>query len=536
MTPDGWKSELASGVDLLFVESAWAGNDGAWQYQLTGTRAPSQPLQDLLQHCRRLQIPTVFWNKEDPPHFDDFLATAKLFDTIFTTDSNKIDAYQREVGHNRIFALPFAAQPRLHNPARNGIQYAKHDVAFAGTYFRHKFRERRDQMDLILGAASDVGDTHGIGFTIFSRHAGKDEKYQFPAPFDRWVVGALPYSQMLAAYRGFKVFLNVNSVVDSPSMCARRIFEISASGTPVLSTPSAAITEFFPEDEVPVVHSREHARRMIRALVLSPELRERIAHRAQRRIWENHTYHHRALTIADKVGFDVEVDEPVEVSIICSTNRDASLGHLLDQVAHQIYPNVELVALGHGIDFDDSLRDRARDLGIRLTLLSAPAEISLGTCLNQLVNASNGQIIAKFDDDDYYRPNYLRDQVSALRWSGADLVGKASIYLHLAGDDLLVRRWHSKEHKWSNFVAGATLVGWKRTFLDTRFQELGVGEDSQFLKDLEDQGKYVYSADRFNYMATRNRAGTHTWNISDAEILSYSTVESIGLNLSHITV
>ena len=41
LTPKGWREELQENpVDLLFVESAWAGNHGAWQYQLTGTQAP----------------------------------------------------------------------------------------------------------------------------------------------------------------------------------------------------------------------------------------------------------------------------------------------------------------------------------------------------------------------------------------------------------------------------------------------------------------------------------------------------------------
>lgn len=275
---------------------------------------------------------------------------------------------------------------------------------------------------------------------------------------------------------------------------------------------------------------------MIRALVQSPELRERMVHRAQRRIWENHTYHHRALTIVDKLGLELETDETPLVSVVCSTNRDTRLEHLLTQVAQQQYPHVQLITLGHGIDFDASVSDRAEALGIDLKLLSAPAENTLGECLNQLVDAADGEVIAKFDDDDYYRPNYLRDQVLALHWSGADLVGKASIYFYLTDSNLIVRRWPQKEHKWANFVAGATFVGWRNTFLETRFQELGVGEDSQFLKDLEQNGKIVYSTDRFNYMAVRNGVGSHTWNISDAEILSYSTVETSGLSLEHITV
>ena len=48
-------------------------------------------------------------------------------------------------------------------------------------------------------------------------------------------MGELPYDQMLAAYKMYKVFLNVNSVIDSPTMCARRVFELSACSTPVVS-------------------------------------------------------------------------------------------------------------------------------------------------------------------------------------------------------------------------------------------------------------------------------------------------------------
>src|SRR5690625_7683303 len=80
---------------------------------------------------------------------------------------------------------------------------------------------------------------------IFSRFLGDDERYQFPGELADRVVGSLPYDRMLTAYKAYKVFLNVNSVVTSPSMCARRIFEITASGTPVGSAPSPAIGEFF---------------------------------------------------------------------------------------------------------------------------------------------------------------------------------------------------------------------------------------------------------------------------------------------------
>src|SRR5699024_12801047 len=85
-------------------------------------------------------------------------------------------------------------------------------------------------------------------------------------------------------------------------MCARRSFEITASGTPVVSAPSPAIGKFFDEGEVPEVTEREEAAQVVRALVRSRELRDRTVHLAQRRIWHEHTYTHRARLLLDAVG------------------------------------------------------------------------------------------------------------------------------------------------------------------------------------------------------------------------------------------
>src|SRR5699024_11708816 len=98
-----WKEELrAEPIDLLLVESAWAGNHGAWQYQLTGSQAPRKELVELVEFCQQQSVPTVFWNKEDPAHFDDFIDTAKLFEVVFTTDVTLLPKYREVLGHDRV--------------------------------------------------------------------------------------------------------------------------------------------------------------------------------------------------------------------------------------------------------------------------------------------------------------------------------------------------------------------------------------------------------------------------------------------------
>src|SRR5699024_6449773 len=302
-----WPDEL-DGLDFVFIESAWNGNDGAWKFKLTGPSGPSAEVTELLSVCRARGIPTVFWNKEDPPHFEDFLEVASLCDHVFTSDSRLVANYRERLGHDRVGVLSFAAQPAIHNPARPTGPRREHGAAFAGMYFAHKYPERREQMDWLLGGAADAAHKAQDRFTIFSRLHGGDEKYQFPGELSDHVVGSLPYDRILTAYKDFAAFLNVNSVVDSPSMCARRIFEITASGTPVVSAPSAATRRFFPVDEVFQPTDRQEAAHTIRALMRSPELRDRSVHLAQRRIWREHTYSHRAMEIMDVL--DIAYTDP----------------------------------------------------------------------------------------------------------------------------------------------------------------------------------------------------------------------------------
>lgn len=535
LTPQQWREQLDENtLDFLFVESAWAGSDGAWTSQLTGPSAPSSSLISLIAECKARKIPTVFWNKEDPPHFEDFLDTARLFDHVFTSDSRMVMRYKEELGHNRVGVLPFAAQPAIHNPVRPLAGVQDRGVAFAGSYFAHKFPERREQLDYLLPAAQKAASKSYQDFEIYSRFFGLDEKYQFPQQFRNHVVGALPYEQILTAYKAHKVFLNVNSVVDSPSMCARRIFEILASGTPVVSAPSAAVREFFPDDELMVAGSEREAELQIRALLNSEELRSRMVHKAQRRIWAKHTYTHRAKEVLEAIGIEVSPSSrsfgssPL-VSVLVSTMRPQQVDHVLQTVAAQQGAEVELLLLAHGFSWDESeVLHRANALGLKkVKLLSEDASKSLGYCMNRLVEASEGQVLAKMDDDDLYGEFYLLDMVNALHYSGADLVGKNARYVFLEESSLTALRNPHLAQSLTHFVAGPTLVGWRQTFVDYPFADVTRGEDTDFLGRLVASGKTIFSADPFNFVQVRSASG-HTWDADDLEFLANSRVIGFG--------
>ncbi|MDP5228553.1 MULTISPECIES: glycosyltransferase [Arthrobacter] len=461
LSRSAWRQQL-DGLDLVFVESAWNGNHGQWKYQLTGTSGVKDDFKDLLAACRDAGIPTVFWNKEDPVHFDDFIEAATMFDSVFTTDANRIDSYRETLGHDRVGVLPFAAQPAIHHPVRPVHGFHKRGVAFGGMYFAHKYPERRAQMDFLLGGAADVSaSTKGLSFEIFSRQLGGELQYQFPEGLSKYVVGGLSYDQMLTAYRAYKVFLNVNSVVDSPSMCARRIFEITASGTPVVSAPSEAIGEFFASDEVFVADDRAQATAQIKLLGLNEELRSRTVHKAQRKIWSQHTYAHRVESVL-AVAAPARV-RPVRlpsVSAMVSTIRPQQLERVFETVARQRGVDTELVLLTHGFEVPArQIRKLSRRHGLsNVVHLTAGRDVSLGECLNSCVSAASGEVLTKMDDDDFYGAEYLGDLLHAMKYSRADVVGKQAHYMYFASRDLTVLRTGHMEHRFTRMVMGPTIT------------------------------------------------------------------------------
>ncbi|AOZ73397.1 hypothetical protein BK816_00465 [Boudabousia tangfeifanii] len=530
-TPSNYKSILdAQDFDLVFIESAWAGNNGEWKYQLVGKSAPRPEIKDLISIAKAKGIPVMLWNKEDPPHFEDFLPLAELVDYVFTTEGSLIPEYKQRLGHDNIFLLPFAAQSEIHNPANPRGCKRNRNIAFGGMYFRDKYPERREQMEYLLPAAAQ------FDLDIFSRQ-NSDPKYQFPQPLNSRVVGSLKYPAMVGAYHLYKSIINVNSVADSDTMCARRIFEATACGTAVVSPPSGAIDRYFPNGLITVASDMDEATTAFKLLTRSDEYRERLVHKAQRHLWENHLYSHRLNKISEVLDLDYRYVNHPYVSIFITTNRPSSIPIMVQNVVRQEYHKFELVLLTHGFEIQEDLLSPLRSAGIPYRVVSAPTSQTLGANLNQLVQLCEGEILVRMDDDDWYGPNYTRDQVNALKYSDAAIVGKAATYMYFEALNQTVLTMPNLEHRYTDLVRGATFCAYKDTFDAYPFPELGSGEDSSVLQRVREDGAKVYSSDRFNFIVNRwaDKTG-HTWRVSDSDLYATGALKYYGNGQDQVIV
>ena len=512
---DWWATLKPAPPDLLFVESAWRGNGGSWSLHMTQASGPSAELRELVGWCRSAGIPTVFWNKEDPPNYGRFLSAARLFDHVFTVDADRIPAYRRDLGHDRVDLLPFAAQPRIHNPIRRGSGRV-YDVAFAGSYFADKHPERRAQMDYVLGPALD------FGLHIYSRLQTDDRRYRFPTRYRANIVGTLRYEDMLAAYTSYKAFLNVNSVTTSRTMCARRLLELSAAQTPVVSAPAASIQGFF-GDEIEVVRDADETRRALSTFLHHAEYRDRRALRAHRRVFDQHLYTHRVDTVLEAAGLASAHRSRQEISVIVPTNRPGQLDHVLEFVGRQAHRHVQLVLVQHGFaEPENELAARARVHGVdHLTALSVDVSVTLGRCMNMGLAVADGEFIAKMDDDNFYGDHYLTDLVRAFDYTEADVVGKWAHLVHLEGSGATLLRFPDAEHRYVDLVQGGTILARRAAAVNVGFDDLPRRVDTTFLDKIRATGGKVYSADRFNFVSVRRAdPDSHTWTITEKELLA----------------
>lgn len=512
-----WMSQMEeSPPDILLVESAWNGNGGEWKYLITYKEArPSNPLFSLLEYCREHGIPTVFWNKEDPTNYDQFIDAARRFDYVFTTDANCLERYAVDAPSSKIAVMPFAAQPSVQNPVDRGRLPVLGDVCFAGAWYARHPERFEDLANLLAGAKGRKVDI----YDRYLNHPDHD-KYKFPDEYASYIRGSLPFEEMLEKYRQYKVFLNVNSVKTSPTMFSRRVFELLACGTAVVSGPAEGISAMLGEDIVPMARSAAEARAQLDVLLDDDLARERLILKAQRRIFTEHTYEERVRSVCQHVG--ITLTRPRQkVTCVTATIRPDFVDAMLENFARQTHEDRELVVV---VNENRPLRPdfvlgRAAALGVpNVRVLELGEGATLGRCLNEGVLAGTGDIFAKMDDDDHYGAEYLRDSLQALSYSKADCVGKETYFTYLAGSDRTCIRTPGREHRTTQFIIGTTIVAPRSIIEDVRFGDKRVGEDSAFLRNLQAAGRKLYSHSKYNYVKLyASSLDHHTWKVDEEE-------------------
>ncbi|MDF2789081.1 MAG: glycosyl transferase family 2 [Neobacillus sp.] len=203
------------------------------------------------------------------------------------------------------------------------------------------------------------------------------------------------------------------------------------------------------------------------------------------------------------------------ITVVTSTNRENMLERVIENFTRQNLQEKELIII---LNKNDWKLENLTAPNIRVIQLDE--QKTLGECLNFGFRQASNEVVAKFDDDDYYSPVYLENALSMLKETGADVVGKAGIFVYFKKEKLLtVFRPRMSSFFLKNkrvFLAGGTLVFKKEVLEKVQFHALNSGEDVQFQKDCLDQKLSLYSGSLNNYVLIRYQVEhRHSWQILD---------------------
>ena len=167
--------------------------------------------------------------------------------------------------------------------------------------------------------------------------------------------------------------------------------------------------------------------------------------------------------------------QPLVSCIVATKDRKEFLLQSIKYFLNQTYPNKELVIVDDGHQpLVDQLPTQA---SIHYIQLDSP--VNLGSKLNLGIEAAHGQIIQKWDDDDYYHPAFLETNVHHL------LSQKAPGECILCYDRFLVFLAATRQLKitGSGWCAGSTLCFQRNLWRRKRFRPLNRAVDWYFLQD-----------------------------------------------------
>ena len=497
LTPENYLEELANfEPELLFIESAWRGKDDLWGSKV-GHR--STEVINIVEWCKQRNIPTVFWNKEDPIHFETFLSTAKLFDFVFTTDIDCIHRYKAALGHDNVFFLPFACQPKSSNPIE---KYDRKDAfCFAGAYYV-KYPDRTKDLESFVDALPSYKPLE-----IYDRNFGKDDpNYMFPDKYKPHIVGTLPFSEIDKAYKGYKYAINLNSIKQSQTMFARRVYELLACNTITVSNFSRGVRALF-GDLVQVSDNGSEIVRRLETLASDELLEGKYRLAGLRKVLSEHTYSARFNYIMNKVnGTDNKQPLP-SFTVITMVESREQFDSVLRLVSKQTLQPTRVVVIFKEQSLNKSISGFKNDFKGEVNFISLlEAQDRKLKCVK---NSDDWVVV--FDTQDYYGPNYLMDIALSTRYSSARAIGKSSYFI--ANDEGIVLQNKNSAYK-VNYPLSV-----RRCALSSSFNEIPlfkIIEDSLNLRGLSIDS-YNYCRDGLNTKSSRTALSAVRANVNDGD-------------------
>ena len=379
LTPSDWKTQV-EGCDLLFVAATWTGISNEWHgFPHEGSEHQSI-VKEIFGHCKRKQIPTAFYAKEDPPNSNDFIEFARVSDYVFTSCEEFVEKYVHEFGHERVFPLMFGVNPLYHNPVGSRKFKKLPDVIFSGSWME-MFPERNKDMRMLFDGVLKSRRGLRIIDRNFSR-SDRERFYAFPNKYSCHVSPSIEHENLQKVHKLYDWAININTIKDSTTMFANRVFELAAAGNLQISNYSLGV-----QTHAPFVYMADTSDDVAHILdnLTVQEIQERQAEGVRRAMTGN-TCFDRFAEVCSRIGLPTTAQNR-SIAVVVKDKTQAAV----EQFDRQTCPHKELLAE----------KELPQQYG-------------------------RFDMVAFFSDDVFYDAFYLEDMVNGFKYTASDYITRKS--------------------------------------------------------------------------------------------------------------
>lgn len=203
------------------------------------------------------------------------------------------------------------------------------------------------------------------------------------------------------------------------------------------------------------------------------------------------------------------------VSIINVTRRLNYINNILNNFLRQNIENIELIIVinNNSINMNDYKKLTANYHNIHIYTLDE--SITLGSCLNFAIKKCKYDIIAKFDDDDYYGPLYSQEILKNFNTNDCQVIGKTKTFIYFEKYNQLMLKKTGCENNLVNTVSGSTLSFKKELFDKISFKDIDIQEDKYFCNDCLKNKYKIYSTSAYNHIVFKHsNVNDHTFKFN----------------------
>lgn len=381
ITPNNYKQYIDK-LDIFIVATTWSGLNGEWRGIGNSNEIKLRSkLFNIIKEYKNKGITTVFYSKEDPVNYNKFKELSLKCEYIFTTCEEIVIEYIKYSKNKKVDVLKFCINPIYHNPIGFRKFNEKNKIIFSGSWYE-KYEERKIDMSMILDGVLDSK----LELIIVDRNYEKNmEQFFFPKRYLPNIVPSISHEYLQQTHKLFDWAINFNSIKDSNTMFANRVYELQALGNILISNYSLGVKNNFPN--VFIINKKSDVANIVNKF--NEEEIYQFQVNGIRNVMSNENAFIRINYLLNKVNIKNEIPKR-KVLVVCDEIND----YIQSIFDNQSYEDKNLILES---DFNEKIKD-------------------------------NYDIIAFFDSKKYYGKYYLEDMINAFKYTNSKYITKDSFY------------------------------------------------------------------------------------------------------------